>query len=356
MSTILIDSPPRASIEILPGGLKEWKDIEVPPEVEKPSPLFPFVFVEGNLGVPKKILCAVYLAAVNMSWRSSDVRTANAASSVIILLNPAHQTALNARKRLIRDGQLDASKELLFTELVARGSPECGKQSMMWDHRRWCFGQIYGIMGSAAHLPYIQHWASSEEVQIFPRMSPAAVQHELGVIRRTCETYPRNYYGWSQWHFMINICYASIHFSEDTAAKREFFGIITQSYMGLRNWVNHHVSDYSAMHQLCQIQNLLEHLTRIESLTINLMSDLTPSTLAAADHALSLVTAFPNHESLWMYLRVSVAGLSPETRTNFLERIKNQSVSEETSSHFAKQLFSWFSRQESLSVESTETI
>ncbi|KAF8201014.1 hypothetical protein BJ912DRAFT_947840 [Pholiota molesta] len=340
MSTILIDSPPRASIEILPGGLKEWEDIEVPPGRKTLSSLS-FCLCGRKLGVPKKILCAVYLAAVNMSWRSSDVRTASAASSVIILLNPAHQTALNARKRLIP---------------CCLWIPECGKQSMMWDHRRWCFGQIYGIMGSAAHLPYIQHWASSEEMQIFPRMSPAAVQHELGVIRRTCETYPRNYYGWSQWHFMINICYASIHFSEDTATKRGFFGIITQSYTGLRNWVNHHVSDYSAMHQLFQIQNLIEHLTRIESLTINLRSDLTPSTLAAADHALSLVTAFPTHESLWMYLRVSVAGLSPETRTNFLERIKNQSVSEETSSHFAKQLFSWFSRQESLSVESTETI
>ncbi|KAF9485970.1 hypothetical protein BDN70DRAFT_846899 [Pholiota conissans] len=331
-----------ASIEVLPGGLEEWEGIEVPPEAEKPSSRFPFVLVEGNLGIPKKVLYAVYMAAVNIPWRSSDARAANAATSIIILLNPAHQTALNHRKHLIRDGQLDAAKELLFTEHSARGSPEFGKQSMIWDHRRWCFGQIYGIIGSAVRVPYLMHWASSDEAQIFPRMNPSAIQHELDILEKTCEAYPRNYHGWSHWHLMINICFASIHLSEDSATKRRFFGIIEQAYTRLGSWVERHVGDYSAMHQRCLTQTLIEHLTRIELFTTDIANTNTLTVFALADHAESLVIAYPAHESVWMYLRVSMARLSPESRAEIRERVRNRSVSQR---NFHLRLFEdWCSR------------
>ncbi|KAF8967951.1 hypothetical protein BDZ97DRAFT_1802108 [Flammula alnicola] len=312
---------PLTSIEILPGGLKEWECIELPPSSPKPHPDFPFVLVEGNLGIPKKVLYALYTAVAAMPWQSSGSQAANAASSIILLLNPAHQTALNTRKRLIQGGHLDPEMELILTELVSRGSPECAKQSIVWDHRRWCFKQIYGIIGLDIATPSLQHWASSEEMQLLPKINPAAIEHELGLIQHTCETYPRNYHSWTHWHFMVNVCYASIYMSDD---RRAFLGIIVKERTRLQNWVNHHVSDYSAMHQLCQSQKLIEHLALTGMLTSDL-TNLTSSLLA--EHSLSLVTAFPSHESLWMYLRVSLANLSPENRTNILDRMKVQDLS-----------------------------
>lgn len=312
----------------------------MPPNTEPPSPEFPFVLVEGNLGIPKKILYALYTAAVHLPWQSSDSRVAIAASAVIVLLNPAHQTALNTRKRLILDGHLAAKKELQFTELISRGSPECGKQSMIWDHRRWCFQQFYGIMGAARETPYLKQWASSEEMRIFPKLSPAAITHELNIVYRTCETYPRNYHAWSHWHFVINVCYTSIHLSDDHAIKRDFFGVIVHEYSRLQEWVDCHVSDYSAVHQLCQTQSLLRHLESTRCYETDAGTSLARTPLA--DHAFTLVVAYPSHESLWLYLRGSLADLPLERRSVVLERLKIECPTSDN--RFAQQLFAWYSR------------
>ena len=312
----------------------------MPPNTQKPSPEFPFVLVEGNLGIPKKILYVLYTAAVHMPWQTSDSRVATAASAVIVLLNPAHQTALNTRKRLVRDGHLVAEKELQLMELISRGSPECGKQSMIWDHRRWCFQQIYGIMGIARETPRLEQWASSEEMRMFPKMNPAAISHELNIVYHTCETYPRNYHAWSHWHFAINVCYASIHLSDDYATKRDFFGVIAHEYSRLQEWVDRHVSDYSAVHQLCQTQNLMRYLESTRFYEAEAETRLAHKPLA--NHAYTLVAAYPSHESLWLYLRVSLAELSLQKRSIILERLKIEFPSGDN--RYAERLLAWYSR------------
>lgn len=344
MPTILIDSPSpaRASIEILPGGLEDWVIMNLPPNVEPVSTEFPFVLVENNLGIPKKTLYVLYTAAVHMPWPSSDMRVAKAASAIIILINPAHQTALNKRKLLIRHGYLSAANELQFIELISRGSPECGKQSMIWDHRRWCFQQIYGTMGVAREAPYLEHWASSEEMRTLPKMNPDSINHELNIVYHTCETYPRNYHAWSHWHFLINVCYAAIHLSEDPTTDREYFGVIVHEYIRLHEWIDCHVSDYSAVHQLCQTQNLIHHLELTRSSDTGTATR--PSLTPLVDHALSLAAAYPNHEALWMYLRISLAGLPSDARTEFLGCIKKEHPY--NVNHFAERLFAWYEGRE----------
>ena len=297
----------------------------------KPHPTFPFVLVEGNLGIPKKILVGLYITAIGISLQTSNVLEATAVSCVLILLNPSHQTALNTRKRLIQDGHIDPNKELIFTELLMRGSLEAGKQSIIWDHRRWCFRIIHGTMGPSISLPGLQHWASSEEVERFPRLTLAAIRHELSIIQRTCESYPRNYHAWSQWNFMINVCYASIYTSDDSF--QDFFAIIVQEVARLRGWVDQHISDFSAMHQLCQAQKLIDYL----ALSDRFSGTQNSSTLT--QHSLSLVTTFPSHESLWMYLRVSLANLDPKERMKILQSIEASFPS--TSDYFRKQLLAW---------------
>lgn len=324
---------PRTSIEILPGGLKEWESTEVPSGTPSPSQGFPFLLVEGNLGIPKKILCALYLAATSIPWRrSSDIREISATTSCILLLNPAHQTALTSRKRLIRDGHLNPEKELIFTELLLRGSKECAKQSIIWDHRRWCFKELYGIMGpKPSTVPSCaEHWSTAEEMQTFPKIPPAVIQHELNIIQHTCQTYPRNYHAWAHWHFIIDACLASVYFHSSTADSDEpeplagrrpdFLDVIIAECTRLRGWVEHNVSDYSAMHQLCQIQNLIEQLLHSGVLVPDSAKNLT--SLALVDQSISLVTTFPSHESLWMYLRISLAIIPAASRTATLEQIK----------------------------------
>jgi protein prenyltransferase alpha subunit repeat containing protein 1 len=302
----------------------------------KPQPTFPFVLVEGNLGIPKKILVGLYMTAIGISLHTSDVLEATAVSCVFILLNPSHQTALNTRKRLIQDGHIDPSKELIFTELLMRGSPDAGKQSIIWDHRRWCLRNIHGVMGpSSISLPGLQHWASSEEVERFPSLTSATIRHELSIIQRTCETYPRNYHAWSQWNFMINVCYASIYTSDD--GFQDFFAIIVQEVARLRSWVDQHISDYSAMHQLCQAQKLVDYLALSDRFRD--IADGTQNSLTLTQHSHSLVTIFPSYESLWMYLRVSLANLDPKERMKILQSIDASVPS--TSDYFRKQLLAW---------------
>ena len=300
----------------------------------KPHPAFPFILVEGNLGIPKKILAGLYITAIGISLHTANVLEATAVSCVIILLNPAHQTALNTRKRLIKDGHIDPNKELSFMELLVRGSPDAGKQSIIWDHRRWCLRNIHGIMGPVILLPDLQHRASSEEMERFPRLTVSTIRHELSIIQQTCETYPRNYHAWSQWSFIINVCYASIYSSNDRF--RDFLAVIMQEVARLRNWVDQHVSDYSAMHQLCQAQKLIDNLALSDQ-----FKDVVDTTQRSslAHHSLSLVTIFPSHESLWMYLRVSLANSDPTERTKILQSIEASVPS--TYHYFRQQLLSW---------------
>jgi protein prenyltransferase alpha subunit repeat containing protein 1 len=316
----------RNSIDILPGGLREWQDTPLPEESPKVHAEFPFILVEGNLGIPKKVLYAIYLSAVSTSWRASEPHMADAISSIIILANPAHQTALNTRKRLIIGGHLDPQKELALCELMARGSPEFGKQSMVWAHRRWCFTQIYGTMEpSTRTLSPLPGWASSEETRLFPRLSPASAQHELRLIQHTCETYPRNYHAWAHWHHVIDVCYASF-----VLDKAPWGGIIAQECARLRGWIDLHVSDYSAMHQLLQVQSILEQVSREEG-------------NSPVEHALSLVKAFPSHESLWMYFRGMLRRVPTVERAEIVRSTaKEQSMA--SKSHEIIQLEEWFRR------------
>ena len=300
----------------------------------KPHADFPFILVQGNLGIPKKILVGLYIAAIGISLHTTNVLEATAVSCVIILLNPAHQTALNARKRLMRNGHIDPNKELVFTELLVRGSLDAGKQSIIWDHRRWCLRNIHGVMGPNVLLPDLQHWASSEEVERFPRLTPFIIRHEFSIIQRTCEAYPRNYHAWSQWNFMIGVCYVSIYSSKDRF--RDFLAIIVQEVARLRSWVDQHVSDYSAMHQLCQTQKLVDCLALSEQFRD--IVDGTQNSLTFAHHSLSLVTAFPSHESLWMYLRVSLASLDPMERMKILQSME---ASIPSTSYLRQQLLAW---------------
>jgi protein prenyltransferase alpha subunit repeat containing protein 1 len=199
-------------------------------------------------------------------------------------------------------------------------------------------------------LPYVEHWSSPEERQTFPNITPEAIQHELNLIQHTCETYPRNYHAWAHWHFIIDVCYTLIYFHSlitdldepglQAGKRQDFLEIFIMECTRLRGWVDRNVSDYSAMHQLCQSQMLIEQLLLSGILVPASAKNLTASALV--DQSLSLVTAFPSHESLWLYLRISLGNTPAENQTAILEEIKAKDAI--VASPFVPQLMKWFAK------------
>ncbi|KAF8622762.1 hypothetical protein AX15_006849 [Amanita polypyramis BW_CC] len=232
---------PLVSIEVLPGGLDDWA-------VQGLRSDFPFVFVEGNLGVPKKVLYGLYLAAVTMFTHTGAEpgEAAVASTSVILLANPAHQTALNMRKRLILRNRLSAGRELAFIELLLRGSTECTKQSIMWDHRRWLLLQLYGAAVPPDGLQALNGWLGPLEWGMLPNVPAETARKELSLTRHACELYPRNYHGWNHWRYIMNVTYACLHRTNGTDWK----GLVADEFVEMMKWVEGHVSDYTSMHHL----------------------------------------------------------------------------------------------------------
>jgi protein prenyltransferase alpha subunit repeat containing protein 1 len=278
------------SIDILPGSAEQWIESLGPHIPEAPELTSPFLFVENNLGVPKKLLYQMYLAAIAMFTGALDTAMADrliASSAVILLANPAHQTALNTRKRLIQNGCLSTRDEFTFmTALLS--SKSCAKEPILWDHRRWLLRRQYRLAhNDISHEP-----------------GPEIIQQEFDIISHACQIYPRNYYAWSHWRFCADLLCSSITaYRTSPDIGKEYAKVLSLELLRMRQWVETHVSDHSATHHL---SGLLLHLvshTNNSPILSDLLNEQSASTF---DHALSLVKTYPSHESLWMYLRAAV--------------------------------------------------
>ncbi|TFK44878.1 hypothetical protein BDQ12DRAFT_673741 [Crucibulum laeve] len=199
-----------------------------------------------------------------MSRHADDAETVEACTTVILIANPAHNTALNHRKRLMERGSLSSGKELLFMELLIRGSGDCAKQSIIWHHRQWIFKRLCGDIGGSAKERQteieIDGWASVEEASSFPKLSPHAIEHEFGIIRHAVESYPRNYHAWSHWHYIMDVNYTLACLYDGYSG--QYIDSIVKEGSQLRLWIDTHVSDYSAIHQFCSLIRLLNKLFR----------------------------------------------------------------------------------------------
>ncbi|KAJ3936767.1 MAG: hypothetical protein NXY57DRAFT_930965 [Lentinula lateritia] len=271
-----------STVEVLPGTIDQWQtDLAIP-----------FLLVDGHLGLPQKLLykllpCALSLlkqfrlSSSRSSPSSQETASLLEASSIILLANPAHQTALNQRKRLILAAHWSVKQELDFSTLLLSSSREASKQSILWDHRRWLF-----------QTEYIHN-------RDHPRLIPAPLlEKELGVILRGCESYPRNYYAWAHWEYCLDKLYEGCAKDEG-----DYFPIVTRASNQLLRWMEHHLSDYSAAHHLCRLVHRFYGLTK----THEEMSDVDLSFDQLSKQAISLLSRYADHEALWMYLRASWA-------------------------------------------------
>ncbi|KAG9235044.1 hypothetical protein BJ875DRAFT_283556 [Amylocarpus encephaloides] len=155
-----------------------------------------FLYEENSLAISKVTLVQAFVAARQIfsrllrgcpDGRSDELRNATA---VILLMDPEHLTAANARKRLIQahpkgpDGDLKAvlKQELLFVNsfLTSRLHRHT-KSPTLWGHRRWVL-------------------EISQSLQIENDVG-AEFRH---IVLVAAERHPRNYYAWSHARWMVN--------------------------------------------------------------------------------------------------------------------------------------------------------
>lgn len=287
-----------ATIEVLPGDASIWIS-----DVAERS-RSPFLFMENNLGVPEKELRQSYLFAVPIfsaarkafglhtlenpsnHTMSSVIQDLIDSSAVLILMNPAYQTALNARKHLIARKLINVGQELKFTAALL-SSRHCCKQSELWYHRRWLLQHIHPI-------PSFPRGLTKDVIPDSPNfyLPPNDLSVEINLVTRACELYPRNYSGWN--HRTICIQSAFVPGVHSTTSD-VFTEIFAKEIISVMQWIESHISDYSAVH----------HLKTLARLTEDVKSAFLPDNLLPVfGHALTLVRAFPEHETLWQYLRV----------------------------------------------------
>jgi len=291
-TTNVVPPFPRQSIEILPGEIAGW--------VLESIQTYPFLFVEGNLGVPQKVLYKAYMVAVRayLCLRNDTRKSApspqqsnllDRLTRVILLANPAHQTALNSRKQLIQTHRLDPHRELNFSASLL-SCRECAKESILWHHRRWLLRMVYGV-------PAISGSDSIPEV-----VSSDTLEAEFSCVFTACNLYPRNYHAWTHRRFCVEAFIASL--KSDFPSNPS---VLAKEYRRTLEWIESHISDYSAMNYAVNFEKMLPDRSLIEGF------------LPTKEHAMSLLQSYPDHESLWMYLRGPV---TPEDEKESIASMK----------------------------------
>jgi protein prenyltransferase alpha subunit repeat containing protein 1 len=227
-------------------------------------------------------------------------------STVILLTNPAHQTALNMRRRLVDQGLLSAHGELVFTRLLLQSSKECSKASILWYYRRWLFSLVDKQPHKSTHAEG-NVLNETEPLSMTPlfRLSPSALFAEFDLIRRACEIYPRNYHAWSHWQLVVrDACSFLCDKATDSRLESlEMAEILRKEHTSLTKWVDLHVSDFTSMFNLCAMHRMINSTHKTSRISI--LEDGHQELLLK--QAMDLTQAYPSHESLWMFLRESLS-------------------------------------------------
>jgi len=224
-----------------------------------------------------------------------------------MIVNPAHHTALNARKRLIQDGHLPVDRELRLVELLVRAVKHCAKESVLWAHRRWC----------------LNHCATRNDPsrQIF---SATTACEEFSLIRQACTIYPRNYHGWTHWRYTLDTCSSILCSLPEGDASDQLASVVLQELRALREWINTHTTDYSAIHHIVQSSCAVD---RLLSSSINPSArrdfefEFSPESLG--HHALALLSPGERlrSEAYYLYVRTVLTLLPPDKKPDLMNEL-----------------------------------
>ncbi|KFY72102.1 hypothetical protein V499_07755 [Pseudogymnoascus sp. VKM F-103] len=190
--------------------------------------------VNNTLGVPKPVLAKAFIAARRIFFEHVDNLAENAelildTTSIILLFDPEHITAANARKRICLGFPYRArsepeqlrrlEEELWFSRfLLISRLKRHNKSPTLWAHRRWLIKNFYSLGGLLLEPKWVLF-----EIE------------EVGLI--SAENHPRNYYAWDYMRWLI--------------AERPGLDQKTRSELNrplanmMEKWCKHHTSDTS---------------------------------------------------------------------------------------------------------------
>lgn len=256
------------------------------------------VLVDGcSVAVPKATLVQAFMVARDALFRylpdlpnrQQEIRNA---AAVILLMDPEHITAANARKRVVQlyrthpDPELEAElrRELWWVDsmLTARLHRHT-KSPTLWGHRRWVL-----------------------EVCRTAKMTRDIQQELTSVVLIAAERHPRNYYAWLHMRWLIQNVHAC---PEDEPLDG------ARLLSTVKSWCLRHPGDTASFSFLLfclQDQELTSDESRTEVSS------------SICKEVLDLAVSFKwVHESVWVFLRTLVAsGVAAEERRAFFEGIQ----------------------------------
>ena len=187
--------------------------------------------VNNTLGVPKAVLAKAFIAARRIFFEHLDNLTENVelildSTFVILLFDPEHVTAANARKKIClayrSRSQSEQTKrlkeELWFSKfLLTSKLKRHNKSPTLWSHRKWLlnnFNTLEGLLG------------------------PKWVEYEIEeVVLLSAEHHPKNYYAWDYMRWLIK--------SRPELEYEWRPEVNVPLAMLMQDWCMHHTSDSS---------------------------------------------------------------------------------------------------------------
>lgn len=253
------------------------------------------VVLENSVGIPKIKLVQAFVIARKVFFKFKDLGTEYSkeirdATSVILLTDPEHLTACNARKRLIQsirtksvsELEMDLKSELRFVDsLLTSHLNRHTKSPTLWSHRRW-----------------LLELCQSKDL-------PLNVSRDLTlVVMVAAERHPRNYYAWSHMRWLMK----SVE-GDETA----YLTIIHN----VKKWCLGHPGDTSGW------SFLLSCLSSPTFLTAT--SPIDQKSLICEEVIGMAISLRWKEESLWVFLRTLVASgnITEKCRFAFLQTLED---------------------------------
>ncbi|PBP21714.1 hypothetical protein BUE80_DR007618 [Diplocarpon rosae] len=289
----------------------ELLEIEV---LGKSHPLPPHcnVLVDANsMATTKAKLVQAFMVARQIFFKyardcpeekEQDLRDA---SAVILLLDPEHLTAANARKRMIQKRRFGSKKQLevlLQTEMrwldgyLTSRLHRHTKSPTLWGHRRWLL-EVWNEIG----LKHDIHLSLKDVVLV------------------AAELHPRNYYAWSHMRWLVQVFHAAPTQQSLTSRTLSDHSDIT---LVVKDWCLQNPSDISGFSFL--LFCLFNILPDGSLAQIRVCSSVCVEVLRFA------VSFKWTHESVWVFLRTAAASrcISRAVRATFFQAIEGFSIQE----------------------------
>jgi len=222
-----------------------------------------------NLGIPKKALVQAFLVARHTFFSTLELITPNdqeaeeamAATQVILLFDPEHLTAANYRKRRLLDLRASRSSmtsesyfsienELLYLEsLLTSPLHRHTKSPTLWHHRRWVVKDFLD--------QNCQGYSSSGGDPAISREAFESLwRTELGVVERSGDRHPRNYYAWAYARWLLDFIAER---DPNGSAEGSTLFLAKRSAWRIHDWCLAHPTDISGWSFLVYLLQLMKH-------------------------------------------------------------------------------------------------